>query len=309
MPLNQSMNVFDRSTKLAQRDRAAKAINFSDYDYLREEVADRIADRSFDIKRFFPVAVDLGCGRGYIGKYLDKEVIGTLVQCDHSKESLKIAQMRAASFEVPAISVIADEEFIPFPDHSVDLLFSSLSLHWVNDLPGTFAQAIKYIIIDNDGAFIGAMFGGDTLYELRCSLQLAEIERKGGFAPRVSPFADVRDVGNLLTRAGYTLTTIDLDDIIVNYPSMFELLDDLKGMGESNAAWSRTNILHRDTMMAAASIYKAMYGNDDGSVPATFRVISWIAWKPDKSQTQPAERGSATISMKDLSASDSRKGS
>lgn len=86
-----------------------------------------------------------------------------------------------------------------------------------------------FACLKNDGAFIGAMFGGDTLYELRCSLQLAEIERRGGLAPHISPFADVRDVGNLLTQAGYTLATIDLDDIVVNYPSMFELLQDLKG--------------------------------------------------------------------------------
>lgn len=72
--------------------------------------------------------------------YWSKEIIGTLVQCDHSKESVKIAQARATSFEVPTISVIADEEFIPFPDKSIDLVFSSLSLHWVNDLPSTFAQ-------------------------------------------------------------------------------------------------------------------------------------------------------------------------
>nr|XP_033795695.1 arginine-hydroxylase NDUFAF5, mitochondrial isoform X4 [Geotrypetes seraphini]XP_033795696.1 arginine-hydroxylase NDUFAF5, mitochondrial isoform X4 [Geotrypetes seraphini] len=144
------------------------------------------------------------------------------------------------------------------------------------------------------------MLGGETLYELRCSLQLAEQEREGGFSPHVSPFTAVTDLGNLLGRAGFNMLTVDTDEIQVNYPGMFEVMEDLKGMGESNCCWNRKPLLHRDTMVAAAAIYQEIYGNGDGSVPATFQIYYIIGWKPHDSQAKPAKRGSATVSFGDL---------
>lgn len=233
--------------------------------------------------------------------------------------------------------VQADEEAIPFRDDTFDIVVSNLSMHWVNDLPGCLTQvrvvtaallrtssvsavamqgqpssliatclSPRYAQIKNclvpDGVFIGAMFGGDTLFELRCSLQLAEIERKGGFAPRISPFADVRDCGSLLQRAGFTLLTVDVDDITVNYPSPYELVQDLRGMGEINASVKRNHTLSPETFAAAAAVYQDMYGNEDGTIPATFQVIYLLGWKPDPTQAKPAARGSATHSIADLSS-------
>ncbi|XP_071438210.1 arginine-hydroxylase NDUFAF5, mitochondrial isoform X3 [Pithys albifrons albifrons] len=144
------------------------------------------------------------------------------------------------------------------------------------------------------------MFGGDTLYELRCSLQLAELEREGGFSPHVSPFTAVADLGHLLARAGFNTLTVDTDEIQVNYPGLFEVMEDLQGMGESNCSWNRKPLLHRETMLAAAAIYREMYGNSDGSVPATFQIYYMIGWKYHESQAKPAPRGSATVSFGDL---------
>uniref|UniRef100_A0A8C0GGI0 Arginine-hydroxylase NDUFAF5, mitochondrial n=1 Tax=Chelonoidis abingdonii TaxID=106734 RepID=A0A8C0GGI0_CHEAB len=171
-------------------------------------------------------------------------------------------------------------------------------LHWVNDLPRAFREIHQ--VLKPDGVFIGAMFGGETLYELRCSLQLAELEREGGFSPHVSPFTDVTDLGHLLGRAGFNTLTVDTDEIQVNYPGMFEIMEDLKGMGESNCSWNRKPILHRETMLAAAAIYQEMYGSNDGSVPATFEIYYMIGWKFQESQARPAQRGSATVSFGDL---------
>ncbi|XP_032299222.1 arginine-hydroxylase NDUFAF5, mitochondrial isoform X3 [Coturnix japonica] len=148
------------------------------------------------------------------------------------------------------------------------------------------------------------MFGGDTLYELRCSLQLAELEREGGFSPHVSPFVAVSDLGHLLARAGFNTLTVDTDEIQVNYPGLFEVMEDLQGMGESNCSWNRKPLLHRDTMLAAAAIYREMYGNSDGSVPATFQIFYMIGWKFHESQAKPAQRGSATVSLADLAKID-----
>lgn len=231
---NTSINIFDRQAKCLQRERAARAPDVAVYDYLKEEVGYRLADRIFDIKRRFKLAVDLGCGRGYVAKHIDSESVEELVVCDLSRTWLDQVP------NPPNVKVrreVVDEEFLPFEPASLDLVTSSLSMHWVNDLPGAFHQIIN--CLKNDGVFIGAVFGGDTLYELRSSLQLAELERHGGIAPHISPFTEIRDIGSLLTRAGFTMLTVDTDEIVVRYPSMFELMWDLKGMGENNAAYNR----------------------------------------------------------------------
>lgn len=198
---------------------------------------------------------------------------------------------------------MTDEEDLPFKDNSIDIFISNLNLHWVNDLPKCLSKIIASL--NPDGVFIASMFGGQTLYELRCSLQLAESEREGGFAPHISPFAEASDIGSLLTRAGFSMITIDADEIQVAYPTMFELMFDLQGMGESNASWNRKSHISRETLLAASAIYKEMYGTkeDDGtrsSVPATFQVFNLIGWKPHASQPKPIERGSANFSLKDI---------
>ncbi|XP_042188787.1 arginine-hydroxylase NDUFAF5, mitochondrial isoform X3 [Callorhinchus milii] len=258
------------------------------------QVGSRVAERIFDVSRTFPVALDIGCGKGYIAQNLNTDVVQKLFQVDIAENTLK----NPIETEVPTYNILADEEFLPFKENTFDLVFSSLSLHWVNDLPGAFRQ-INYSL-KPDGVFIGAMVGGETLYELRCSLQLAELEREGGFAPHVSPFTALTDLGNLLGGAGFNMLTLDFDEIQVNYPGMFEIMEDLQGMGESNCAWTRKPLLHRDTMLAAAAIYKEMYGSDDGSVPATFQIFYMIGWKPHESQPKPAQRGSAALSFDHL---------
>ncbi|PSN51497.1 Arginine-hydroxylase NDUFAF5 [Blattella germanica] len=297
-PENSAINIFDRQAKTFQRERAALAPDVQVYDYLKEEVGYRLADRIFDIKRKFKHAVDLGCGRGYVAKHIDSESVEELTVCDLSQTWLD--QVPSPS-DVKVNRKVVDEELLPFEPGSIDLVTSSLSMHWVNDLPGAFFQILT--CLKNDGVFLGAVFGGDTLFELRSSLQLAELERLGGIAPHVSPFTEIRDIGSLLTRAGFTMLTIDTDEIVVGYPSMFELMHDLKGMGESNAARNRKLHLRRDTALAAAAIYKQLYGKEvDGriSVPATFQIIYMLGWKPDASQPKPLARGSGEVSLKDL---------
>ncbi|GAB1286960.1 Arginine-hydroxylase NDUFAF5, mitochondrial [Apodemus speciosus] len=297
------------------------------FDYLKEEVGSRIADRVYDIARDFPLALDIGCGRGYIAQHLNKETVGKIFQTDIAEHALK----NSLETDIPTVNILADEEFLPFQENTFDLVVSSLSLHWVNDLPRALEQ-IHYVL-KPDGVFVGAMFGGDTLYELRCSLQLAETEREGGFSPHISPFTAVNDLGHLLGRAGFNTLTVDTDEIQVNYPGMFELMEDLKGkkienvdlilqtslisadecmghfqgfhsgfkgMGESNCSWNRKALLHRDTMLAAAAVYREMYSNEDGSIPATYQIYHMIGWKYHDSQARPAERGSATVSFGEL---------
>ncbi|XP_045905242.1 arginine-hydroxylase NDUFAF5, mitochondrial [Micropterus dolomieu] len=290
-----TMNVFNREMKKRQKNWAACLQDGHQYDYLRDEVGSRVADRVYDIARTFPLALDIGGGKSHIAEHLSKDIVERLFLTDVSEKTLR--QRRKS--EILTHCVLADEEFLPFKDNTFDLVVSSLSLHWINDLPGALRQIHQ--VLKPDGVFIGAMVGGETLYELRCSLQLAETEREGGFSPHVSPYTAVTDLGNLLGQAGFTMLTVDIDDVQVHYPGITEVMTDLQGMGESNCAWNRRSMLHRDTILAAAAIYKEMYSNEDGSIPATFDILYMIGWKPHESQAKPAKRGSANVSFKDLS--------
>ena len=195
--------------------------------------------------------------------------------------------------------VLGDEETLPYEPGSFDLVLSSLSLHWVNDLPGLLTQINN--VLKPDCPFIGAMLGGDTLYELRTSLQLAEQERSGGLSPRVSPLADVRDVGGLLQKAGFKMLTVDVDDIIVDYPDSFALMQDLQAMAESNVVLGREmGPISRDLLLATEAIYRELHGNEDGTLPATFRIIYMIGWHESEDQAKPLPRGSGEVNLKDI---------
>ena len=299
---NVEMKVFNRKAKRLQKNRAALQPNSNEYDYLKDEVASRLIDRLGDVSRHFPVALDIGCGKGHLGKYLRKAHIGSLVQCDMSEEMIKRSFVHS---DIPTRRLIVDEEHLPFKENTFDAVLSSLSLHWVNDLPGVFNQ-VKQCLKD-DGLFSAAMFGGQTLFELRCALQLAELKQEGGFGPHVSPFTEMQDIGRLASQAGFNMITIDYEEIVINFPSIFELMDDLRGMGENNASWSRKHVLQRQTAQVASRIYKEMYGDSDGHIPATFDVLFLIGWRPSHKQAKPAERGTAEFSLKDIDKLDLEK--
>ncbi|KAJ2781567.1 hypothetical protein H4R18_002799 [Coemansia javaensis] len=289
--------VFDRRAKRLQRDRAARrAENSREVDYLRDEVAARVADRLLDIKRRYRTVVELGAGCGHLAKAVDDDMMDRLIMCEMSP--LMLDRDSGTQYAVEVERRVMDEEMPQFEDESLDAVVSSMSMHWVNDLPGMLVQVRRALV--PDGVFIGAMLGGDSLFELRASLQLADTERDGGIAARVSPLTNTRDVGSLLGRAGLTLPTVDIDTIVVNYPSMLHLVTDINAMGEGNAVVQRLPFIKRDTLIAASAIYKELYGNADGTIPATFQVIYMIGWKPDPSQPKPLARGSAQASLGDM---------
>jgi NADH dehydrogenase [ubiquinone] 1 alpha subcomplex assembly factor 5 len=192
-------------------------------------------------------------------------------------------------------------ETLPYEANSFDAVISSLSLHWINDLPSVLSSVNN--ILKPDAPFLAAMFGGDTLFELRSSLQLADLERRGGVSPHISPLANVRDVGNLLNRAGFRLLTVDVDDIVVEYPDTFSLMTDIQAMGEGNAILkSMGGPMSRDVLLANEAIYRELHCHEDEKdrIPATFRVIYMIGWKAGAGQPQPLERGSGKVNIKDI---------
>ena len=195
--------------------------------------------------------------------------------------------------------ILDDEESLPYGSGEFDAVLSSFSLHWINDLPSLLGQVNH--VLKADGPFLAAMLGGDSLFELRTSLQLADLERRGGVSPRVSPLADVGDVGGLLQRARFTMVTVDVDDIIVDYPSVFALMTDLQAMGEGNAIVGREmGPIGRDVLLATQAIYRELHGNADGTIPATFRFIFMIGWKESPGQAKPLPRGSGQVDLKEI---------
>lgn len=284
--MTNEVTVFDRDLVRRRRDRAATHLD--DFDFLFMEGAERLCDRLLDINRDFPLGVDLGCHGGEIARCLTSaHRVGTLIQADLSPRMAALARGNTGS---PA--VCADEEFLPFKDAGLDMVVSNLSLHWVNDLPGTLTQIRR--ALKPDGLFLASMFGLGTLAALRDALAEAEIEIDGGLSPRVSPFADVRDLGALLQRAGFALPVVDTDTITVNYAEPMRLLADLRGMGESNATQlRRREPLKRSVLMTAMAKYFERHATDDGRLPATFEIITLTAWAPAPTQQKPLQPGSA----------------
>ncbi|KAL2201724.1 methyltransferase domain-containing protein [Sarocladium strictum] len=309
--------VFNRRTKWMQKERAASDVQESrQTDYLKDEVAIRLSERLLDIKRHFPRVLDYGANSCNLARALVRDNpdpdpaiavseplssrITDLVAAE-SSEKLLFRDVDEPFNDKINITrhVIEDEESVPYEAESFDLVMSNLSMHWINDLPGALTQ-INHIL-KPDSPFIGAMLGGDTLFELRTSLQLAEQERRGGISPHVSPLADVKDVGNLLQKAGFKMLTVDIDDIIVDFPDIFALMQDLQSMGEGNAILGREmGPIQRDVLLAAEGIYRELHGNEDGSIPATFRIIYMIGWREGENQPEPLPRGSGELNLKDL---------
>ena len=320
-PGGPTVEVFSSQTKWLQKERAAaNAAQSRQVDYLRDEVAARLCDRLLDINRSFPKVLDFGANACNIARILTRpdpdpesdkphidpiaKRIGEILCVDSSPTLLYRDAEEPFNQEIQIKrEVLQNPEYVPYEAESFDLVMSSLSLHWINDLPSVLAQI--HHCLKPDAPFIAAMSGGDSLFELRGSLQLAEQERLGGIGTHISPLADVRDVGNLLNRAGFKLLTVDVDDIVVDYPNTFALMADLQAMGESNAALRREpGAISREVLLATEAIYKELYGEtqEDGSVavPATFRTIYMIGWKESADTPKPLERGSGQVNLKDF---------
>ncbi|KJH52063.1 methyltransferase domain protein [Dictyocaulus viviparus] len=289
--------VFDRQLKRRQRDWAAYQPDFEDAQYLKEEIGWRVADRVFDLTKFNPLALDIGCGIGNIAPHMIKENVGTLIQCDMS-ENMVVRSKESEDKEVLVERVVCDEEKLePFRPNQFDLLLSSLSAHWINDLPHCFVAfeicpsriALYYFYVVREFMFITRLFNRNH----------KELERLGGVGSHISPFIKPHDIGSLLHSAGFQMITLDNDEVEVGYPNMLALLHDLQLMAESHCTFSRSRTIRRDILIAADAIYKAIYAKE-GRYPATFRVISFIGWKPGPETPKPAKRGSQNISFKDL---------
>lgn len=294
------VKIFDRDLKRKQRDRAAW-LSRSDDTFINS-VADNLLDRLEDCKREFPTALCLGGSLKAIRQSLrGRGGVEKLIMMDSSVDMVKLckdAEKDMPDQNVETAFVVGDEEYLPVKESSLDLVISCLGLHWTNDLPGAMIQS--KLALKPDGLFLAAILGGDSLKELRIACTVAQMEREGGISPRLSPLAQVRDAGSLLTRAGFALPGVDVDEYTIKYENALQLIEHLRAMGETNALVQRNNILRKDTALATAAVYQSMFGAEDGTVPATFQVIFMTGWREHASQPKAKRRGSATVSFQDI---------
>jgi SAM-dependent methyltransferase len=263
--------LFDRALLRA---RQARAERLGPATFLLDRVADDMAERLHAVLREFSDGADIGT----FGEQLRNALIKRVGQIAH--------------VDLPD----SESEPLPLAPESLDLAVSGLALQFVNDLPGVLAQIRR--ALKPDGLLLAAMIGGDTLIELRQSFAAAEAELEGGISPRVAPFADLRDVGALLQRAGFALPVTDVDRIVVRYDSALALMQDLRRMGATNVLVERRRApTRRATLLRMAQIYAKRFADPDGRIRATFDVIWLSGWTPHASQQQPLQPGSAKASL------------
>ncbi len=245
--------------------RRARAERLGGADFLHEAVALEIKERLNEVNRSFR----------------DAAVIGPR------------AELWAETLALPgAVTKIVDADILPLEDAAYDLVVHGLALHWANDPVGQLVQARR--ALRPDGLFLGALFGGETLHELRSALAEAEVETLGGLSPRVSPMGEIRDLGGLLQRAGLALPVADSQRFDVTYASPVALMRDLRAMGETNVMTERLRRpMRREMLDRASALYAERFGLTDGRVPATFDVIFLTGWAPAPDQPKPLRPGSA----------------
>jgi SAM-dependent methyltransferase len=268
--MSEAPEIFDRHLLRRRKQRAAPCAG--KHDFLLSRVGEDFAGRLAGMERYFTDVLELGAYNGKLGHRLvgeGRRYVGQLVSLEACQPMLYCAAGRR---------VVADEEAVPFADTAFDLVVSGLSLHLANDLPGVFARV--YRILRPGGLFMAAVLGSQSLYELREAFMLAEEEEGSGISPRVAPFADVRNWGNLLLRAGFASPVADSDVLDVTYASPLHLMRELRGMGAGNALLARSRKpLPRKVLSRACEIYAERHSHD-ARIKASFEIITLTGWKP-----------------------------
>ena len=281
-------NIFDQD--LLHRRRARIAAGIGDHDFLLQRLADDLAERLSLICRSFPHCLNLGAHHGGLSR--------TLRALDQIGLIIDMEAVAALATQCDGPCVLADAAFLPFAHGTLDLIVSGLSLQFVNDLPGALVQIRQ--ALKPDGLFLAGLIGGQTLFELRDAFMSAEAELEGGASPRVAPFADLRDLGGLLQRAGFAQPVVDSECVEVSYPTPFALMHELRAMGAGNVLNARhRRPLRRATLMRAAEIYMERYALPGGRIRATFEIVNLMGWSPHDSQQKPLQPGSAQARLAD----------
>ena len=268
--------LFDYTRKSAV-DARARTIGAKDADFLINRAMEDLQDRLRATNREFPNALDLLSPSA--------DITGTI------QNSEKIGS-------ISTLNADADRDDLGLEPQSLELIISVFGIHWLNDLPGALAQ-IKGALRP-DGLFLGVLPGEGTLQELRDCLLIAETQITGGATMRIDPFVEIRQAGNLLQRAGFTLPVVDLDEFVVRYKDMFALIRDLRAMGATSTLIQNRKAAPKNLFSLANEIYKEKYADNDGKIRASFKFIHLSGWAEHESQQKPLKRGSAKNNLSDF---------
>jgi len=261
-------DLFDHKL-LAQRRARADKIGTKG-EFLHREIADQVSERLEEVNKTFSNAAVIG----------------------------PKAKLWAEMLGISKIQCVEDRDVLDLKENSLDIVIHGLAMHWANDPVGQLVQMRR--ALKPDGLMIAAMFGGQTLNELRTSLAEAETEVEGGLSPRIAPMGEIRDLGGLIQRAGFALPVADSISMTVTYETPLHLMQDLRAMGETNVMHSRRKTpLRRETLMRALDIYIEHFALSDGRIPATFEIIYLTGWAPSVTQQKPLRPGSAQTRLAD----------
>lgn len=286
--MSEDRELFDRRLLRQRRERFAGEI--AAHDFLLSHVALEIAERIGAILRDFPLALDLGAYRGGLGQRV--AALPRVGEMIYAESAAGLAAL------CPRPALVCDEDLLPFRDASLNLVVSGLALHRVNDLPGALIQIRRALA--PDGLFLGAALGSRSLQELRGALIEAEAEVVGGASPHIAPFADLRDYGALLQRAGFALPVTDAELLSVIYPSARALMAEIRVLGGGNVLASRRKApMSRGMLDRAETIYRSRHGTADGKIVASFEIVYLAGWAPHEGQQKPLRPGSATQRLAD----------
>lgn len=270
-PCRMTPQIFDRC--LWRRRRQRTVMHDGQIGYLFDAAVDHLWERLQDVCRDFPVIVELGSRSGRLTeRLLARPGTQELIRLDGASGFFHESHADPRVHEI-----VGDEEFLPLAPHCADLVLANMSLHWVNDLPGTLAQI--HTILKPGGFFLGAMIGGDSLIELRQAMMQADMMIMGGACPHISPFTTIRDLAGLLQRAQFQLPVTDFETIHVNYTHPLTLMRELRMMGETNALSDRRKIpMSRHVLMTTCQQYQSLFGDESGRVPARFDLLFMAGW-------------------------------
>lgn len=261
--------IFDERLLALRRSRAAKR----DGSFLMQRAISDAADRLLDVNRNFEKTLILGPDiSSDLAAKLPKEKFGQLIFSETCEQ-------------------------LP-PENDFDLVLSLLRLQSENDLPGAIIQLRQKL--KSDGLFITAMFGGETLTELRQVFYKTDEDIMGGLAPHIYPMANYTQAGGLLSRAGLNQPVVDTDRFTVSYGEFETLVSDLRDLGETNVLKARPKTaLTRNYWTHLKENYQAMFSRKDGKLHCSFEILWLTGWVPHESQQKPLKPGSANIRLED----------
>ena len=286
---NTRPDLFDTHLLPSRRDRAMALGFVGRGDFIHELIAQQISDRVDEVLREFKDIAILGAGGGTLVR---------TIQAARPTSNVQAFELSALRAESERTTWVSSLDPMPLKPESYDLVISALELHWQNDPVGQLVQMRR--ALRPDGLMLAALFGGQTLAEMRACLAEAEIETTGGLSPRIAPMGELRDLGALVQRAGLTMPVADSERIDTSYAGPLQLMHDLRAMGETNIlSGRRRQPMRRETLARCVDLYHQNFPAADGRIQATFEIVFLTGWAPGPDQPKPLRPGSAVTRLAD----------